>query len=72
MASLLHTRKKFKSNDEVIAETKPILTRKRNRTIKEVSKSWKIAILVVSLSKATMLNNKIKFCQNFVFFILIE
>ena len=29
------------------------MTRKRNRTIKVVSKSWKIAILVVSPSKAT-------------------
>ena len=61
MASLLHTRKKFKSNDEVIAETEAYFDEK------VVSKSWKIAILVVSPSKATMLNNKIEFCQNFVF-----
>ena len=47
---------------------RPILTRKRNRTLKVVTKSWKI---VVSPSNATMLNNKIEFCQNFVFFLLI-
>jgi [histone H3]-lysine36 N-dimethyltransferase SETMAR len=62
--------KKFKDNDGLIAETEAYFADKTKESIKVASKNWKIAIIAVSPSKATMLNNKIEFCQENVFFLL--
>ena len=45
--------KKFRTDEEVIAETEAYFEDKENSTIKMVSENCMIAIIVVSPSKAT-------------------
>ena len=70
MASLLHTRKKFKSNDEVIAETEAYFDEKEKSYYKSgIEKLENRYTRCIALEGNYLLNNKIEFCQNFYFFL---
>ena len=73
MASLLHTRKEFESNDEVIAGTEAYFDEKEKSYYKSgIEKLENRYTRCVAFEGNYLLNKEIEFCQNFVFFLLIQ
>ena len=69
--TITHQNPELKSNDEVIAETEAYFDEKEKSYYKSGTQKLENLYTRCIALEGTMLNNKIEFCQNFVFFLFI-